>query len=313
MIGRRYVSNHSMRMEEGLPNDLIFTFFIFMHGATIQQKMPDESVFDDCMMFSKTGSLCLSCDNSNETIQHDLSHLKRKMQKDLRTFTYDTLDECIVSNIKPKYIKEIPENKHGIEKDEIEQMTTHCFKPVPRINFDKKFSRYDYYNHYGIFLLSVHEKISNEQFTYINVNDSPHMLNLLNMDDLVKFCDFFGGVIPELHSVELTQNMVPKNWSGIYLNEDRKNILDIKMSKFVEMMKIILGGVGKKIKINLIDYSCSKYYANKSLTCEFPGSDIENFAVEHKFGGKRKNKTKRKRRKNMKKFNRNISSQVKCK
>ena len=133
------------------------------------------------------------------------------------------------------------------------------------------------------------------------------------MNDLVKFSDFFGGVIPEMHSVKLLQNMVPKNWSGIYLNDDRENILDIKMSKFVEIIKNILGGVGKKIKINLIDYSCSKYYANKSLTCEFPGSDIENFAVEHKFGGKRKNKTKRKRRKNVKKFNRKITCQVKSK
>ena len=70
--------------------------------------------------------------------------------------------------------------------------------------------------------------------------------------------------------------------------------------------------MGKKIKINLIDYSCSKYYANKILTCGFPGSaDVENFAVEHKFGGKRKNKTKRKRRKNVKKFNRKITRQVK--
>lgn len=324
MIGRQYVPNHTI--EEGLSNELIFTFFILMHGATIKEKMPEESVFDDCVMFSKTGSMCYSYDNSPGTIQHDLSHLKGKMQKNLKTFTYDTLNECIVSNIKPKYKKEIPdceneipEKNYTIKKDEIEQMATHCFKPVSIINFDKALIRHSDYDYYGIFLISVHEKISDDEFKYIRVDDSEkvngydRMLNLLNMDDLMKFINFFGGVIPEMHSATFTQNMVPKNWSGIYLNEDRTFILSIRISKFVEIIKNILKHVGKKIKINLIDYSCSKYYANKSLTCEFPGSDIENFAVEHKFGGKRKNKTKRKRRKNVKKVNRKITRQVKSK
>lgn len=320
MIGHRYGSKHTI--EEGLPNDLIFTFFILMHGATIEQKF--KSVFNDCVMFSKTGSLCYSYDNSDETIYHDLSHLKEKMQKNLETFTYDTLDECIVSNIQPKYKKEIPdceneipEKNYIINKNETNQMATHCFKPVSIINFDKALIRHGDYDHYGIFLISVHEKISDDEFKYIKVDDSEkvngydRMLNLLNMDDLVKFSNFFGGVVPEMNSAIFTKNMVPKNWSGIHLNEDRTFILSIRMSKFVEIIKNILQYVGKKIKINLIDYSCSKYYANNSLTCEFPGSDIENFAIEHKFGGKRKNKTKRKIRKNVKKVNRKMTSQTK--
>ena len=72
--------------------------------------------------------------------------------------------------------------------------------------------------------------------------------------------------------------------------------MKIKMSKFIEIIKSI---VGDDNYFNIIDYSCSVNVTDvKKRNYNIQPLDIENIAGEKKWGGKRKNtKTKTNKKK----------------
>jgi hypothetical protein len=285
-----------INMEAGIPNELIFTFYIIMHGAIINFNLThdEEDLFDNCRMFSKTGSTCYAY--TSNSIQDDITILKHQLQKNLNNSSYDSINNCIKQNLKPKYIQYInslsksdlfPRVNFPDTKEDKNFIISNCRKTLLRVTHDKIFGTKNE-NNLGIFLLSVHKKELDGSLSYIKIEHS-YLLNLLIISELQKFAKMFDGVVPELKS----ENFNIDSWSGIELSSDNKEIITIKLSKFVEIINSILKNTRKKCNYNLIDESCSKDINNPYLKNSFYDIDIENtFTKEDVFGGKNKKKGK---------------------
>ena len=288
-----------INMEEGIPNELVFTFYILMHGATININLtPDEeSIFDNCRMFSKSGSTCYTY-NSDRLNHETVKLLKQQLHKNLDNSSFDVINNCIKQNLKPKYIQYInslskselfPQVNFPDTKEDKSFIISNCRKTLLRVLNDKIFGTKNE-NGPGIFLLSVHKKELDGSLSYIKI-EHPYLLNLLIISELQKFANIFDGVIPELKSEKFTID----SWSGIELSSNNKEIITIKLSKFVELINSILKNTKKKCNYNLIDESCSKDINDPFVREIFPGFDIENtFTEKEVFGGKNKKKRKRK-------------------
>jgi hypothetical protein len=298
-------------MEEGIPNDLIFTFFIHLHGAIIKLNLTsdEEQLFDICRMFSKTGSTCYSYNNYDELVNNDIIILKEQLQQNLKSSTYDTIDECIQQKIKPVYQKEIQSLSYSEliydsskdTKEDKDFIISNCCKTISRINHDKIFtSQPD--DSLGIFLLSVHKKELDGSLLYVPI-DLKYTQNLLFIDKLQQFARIFGGIVPELNSMSFDRKKSLNQWSGIELSSNREKIEKLKLSKFIEIIQRILKNTRKNCKFNIIDYSCSKYIYNMFKQESITGNDIENKPEnKEKFGGKKKSIKKKIFRQRVKKI-----------
>ena len=163
--------------------------------------------------------------------------------------------------------------------------------PLPRITYDKMLSVTGFMDlniyKYGIYLISVNEKQTNGLFKFKQL--FPRLLNLMYIDDFKEFARVFGININNFGSEYFNRDNDDTGfsiWSGIELSKDKKNIMKIKMSKFIEIIKSI---VGADNYFNLIDYSCSVNVTGvKKRDYNIQPLDIENIAGEKKWGGKRK-------------------------
>ena len=256
------------------PRNLIFTFVFFLHGGVYNLELSEENlqIFDNCRLFSETHDFTTTCSNP------DIESVIKKMQQPIYGPTYDTFV------------------KRGLEKDSI-------LRPLPRITYDKLLWVHDQYDipihKYGIFLVSIHEKIHG-----INVYKDmfSKVLNFLIVEDFIIFARAFGMNISKFStemfivpSTDLSFNL----WSGIELSPDGKLIMKIKLSKLIEIIKLI---VGPDNYFNLLDLSCSVNKTNvKIRDYNKTATDIENIAGEEIWGGKKikkrnkKCKTKNKR------------------
>jgi hypothetical protein len=299
------IPNDSLiNMEAGLPNELIFTFYIAMHGAIINVNLtPDkESIFDNCRIFSRSGSTCYAY-NSDKLNRETVKLLKQKLQKNLDNSSYDIINNCIEQNIKPKYISnvnslssaELIPYRFPDTKEDKKFIISNCYKPLLRITKDKLFASK---NEDGlvILLLSVHKKNLDGTLSYIKI-DYPYSLNLLIISELQIFAEIFGGVVPELKNEEFNINNI-NLWSGIELSSNKKEIVTIKLSTFVELINSILKNTGKKCNYNLIDESCSKDINDPFVKEIFQHIDLEN--TPEYYGGKNKKKQKKRKYKTRK-------------
>jgi hypothetical protein len=290
-------------IEEGRPNEFIFTFYIVMHGAKIATNLSEHeaTLFDNCRMFSKTGGTCYSYNNNFNSTQDKLTLLKEQLQKDLKKSSYNIIDKCISKNIKSQYKKAItslteselfPSSGFPDTKDDKDFIISNCCKTLIGIKHDKILS-VENNDDLGIFLLSVHKKTLDESLSYIPIK-YPHSLNLLIISELQKFAKIFEGAVPDLikTSSKFNEKQTIALWSGIELSSDKKKIKTIRLSKFIEIINSILKNTGKKCNYNLIDDSCSKDLYNPYLKESFGGIDIENKPTEI-FGGKNKNKKRK--------------------
>ena len=282
------LNDNLINMEAGIPNELIFTFYIAMHGAIINVNLtPDEeSIFDNCRIFSKSGSTCYTY--NSDSIQDDITILKQQLHKNLDNSSFDIINNCIKQNLKPKYIQYInslskselfPQVNFPDTKEDKSFIISNCRKTLLRVINDKIFGTKNE-NGLGIFLLSVHKKELDGSLSYIKI-EHPYLLNLLIISELQKFAKIFNGVIPELKSEKFTID----SWSGIELSSNNKEIITIKLSKFVELINSILKNTGKKCNYNLIDESCSKDINDPYIKKSFPGFDIENTFTEKEVFG----------------------------
>ena len=304
----QFIPNDSLiNMEAGLPNELIFTFYIAMHGAIINANLtPDEeSIFDNCRIFSRSGSTCYTY-NSDELNRETVKLLKQKLHKNLDNSSFNIINNCIEQNIKPKYISnvnslssaELIPYRFPDTKEDKKFIISNCYKPLLRITRDKLFASK---NEDGlvILLLSVHKKNLDGTLSYIKI-DYPYSLNLLIISELQIFAEIFGSVVPELKNEEFNINKI-NSWSGIELSSNKKEIIIIKLSTFMELINSILKNTGKKYNYNLIDESCSKNINDPFVREIFPGFDIENTLNEKEtFGGKNKKKQKKRKYKTRK-------------
>jgi hypothetical protein len=195
----------------------------------------------------------------------------------------------------------------------------------------------------GIFIVSVHEKINNDEYKILYPFDNSQFgtnLNLLKMNDLMEFAMLFNGenIIHGLikETTTLPTNEYTVSYDTIMKNKtiseyERKQRLDqinreyyeilqqwnvtvkksqeiqaIKMSYLVDIIKQI---VGPKCKVNILDYSCN------SITRSIPEadlpnvkylvpSDVENPGSKSWGGDKKKTKKTKKKRKSKRKKSR---------
>jgi hypothetical protein len=242
------------------PKNLVFTFVLDLHGSTrnLELTAENQTTFDNCRLFSKSGDFCTirAFDKPNYKMLED------KLHKDSEKPTIDIILES--------------------EENQI--------IPLPRITYDKMLSVTGFMDlniyKYGIYLISVNEK-ENGLFKFKPF--FPRLLNLLYVDDFKEFARFFGTNINNFGSEYFNKDNDDTGfsiWSGIELSQDKKIIMKIKMSKFIEIIKLI---VGDDNYFNLIDYSCSVNVTNiKKRDYNIQPLDIENIAGEKKWGGKRK-------------------------
>lgn len=263
------------------PNNLIFTFVLDLHGSVRNLELTAENqiTFDNCRLFSRAivGDSKVIEPNSSCMVRSfdtpDYKALEDKLHRDSEKSTFDIILES--------------------EKNQV--------MPLPRITYDKMLSVTGFMDlniyKYGIYLISVNEKQTNGLFKYKPL--FPRLLNLMYTDDFKEFARVFGININNFGSEYFNRDNDDTGfsiWTGIELSKDKKNIMKIKMSKFIEIIKSI---VGADNYFNLIDYSCSVNVTSvKKRDYNIQALDIENIAGEKKWGGKRKNtKTKTNKKK----------------
>jgi hypothetical protein len=125
----------------------------------------------------------------------------------------------------------------------------------------------------------------------------------LKIDDLKKFARHFNKntIVLENENIILpTNRTIFRRWNGIHLDTKSKYIIHIKMTKFIEIIKSI---VGNNAYFNLLDLSCS---VNRTEISVSPWhtqiADRENMEGVEIWGGQRveRNQITEKRKTNRK-------------
>lgn len=294
---------------------LVVTIAIQMHGTVITYTLsPDiNNIFEDVRLLCKAGGLkeYISGESGMPVIAEEF---------------------MLVGNLVDIFGKDIQRSTYDIIKD----AKTGIF--IGNITFDKtlsttigKWSIFDYLQ--GIYLLSIHK---GRQLLYpTNMNEK--VINFLKVGDLHRLALFFkpNSIVPNLEDISMPfpnqqiyieqENRV--NLDSTLSNNEKKqkikeirkefmNLLDkwkltldwwgniqmIKLSYLVELVKQI---IGKKMIINLLDYSCN------APTSYIPEEESSQYAIVENdiemgnnmtLGGVKKRKTKRRNRKKRRKI-----------
>lgn len=279
-------------------NSLIVTIAVQMHGKIINVNLSPalKNVFDDVRLFSRAGGFndVLS---SRFTEQHILENVKKIFQKDLSTSSLDVIKRYVEYShpIQKRILKE------NYETSTTEEERESVCQLYNNVTIDKIFGTNQTYSNstwlgkicslfevQGIFLVSVHEKRSENDYKLIYPPVSGKDVNLLNISDFQAFARMFGSELPDLNSAPDTfvlplaeyrtrlsrirnDKSMNENERAIIINQQNaeiNSIMDtwnvhmetpekieaIKMSKLVKIIKTI---IGPKCKINILDYSCS--------------------------------------------------------
>ena len=258
-------TNESVAINIPRQNNLIFTFMFFLHGGIVNLELSQEDykIFKNCRLFSETTNFGRTCSNP------DIDYMKQTLQKNIKGSTYDI------------FVKRARETESGI-------------KPLVTITYDKMFGVNDeseingWFDGYGIYLLSVHERIEGINVYKDISNGSNQLLNLLKIKDLEKFASVFGNEIGSRLRIG----------TQIVLSSEGDFIFKIKMSKFIELIKSI---VGENNYFNLLDFSCSVNKTDQPVRFyNTQIADIENMSGEELWGGKKNKTQKIKNKKNKK-------------
>lgn len=239
-----------------LKQPLIFTFFIYTHGSVrnLVLNTSTNKIFERCRLFSETAhDLSSTC--SNPYVDHMISISRKNIFGPMyNLFTKDASLKPMASITFDKIL--------GAERSEI----------------DGWFS-----DEYGIYLLSVHQKMENGNNVFVEYP----VWNLLKIDKLKQFAQNISGReigTPGSEPIVMpTDEFTFLNWSGIQLDDSSQYIIRIKMSKFVELIKSI---VGENVYFNLLDFSCSN---NRAETPVYKWhtqiADVENMEGVEIWGG----------------------------
>jgi hypothetical protein len=216
---------------------LIFTFFIYTHGSVrdLELSIDDNKLLNRCRLFSETGhNLGITCSIPDE------DYMQEQTRKDIFGPMYDFF------------------TNRGAD---------FSIKPMASITFNKILGATPWEmdgllsDKYGIYLLSVHRKMASGLNVFIKL---PYW-NLLKIDDLKKFARHFNRddiILPTtLTGLRTWTGIGFRKWTGLDLDTKSKYIIHIKMTKFIEIIKSI---VGNNAYFNLLDFSCSVNKANMS-------------------------------------------------
>jgi len=217
---------------------LIFTFFIYTHGSVrdLELSVDDNRILNRCRLFSETGhNLGITCSIPDE------DYIKEQTRKDIFGPMY-----YLFTNRGADF----------------------AIKPMASITFNKILGATPWEidgllsDKYGIYLLSVHRKMASGLNVFIEL---PYW-NLLKINNLKKFARHFNRndiILPTtLTGLRTWSGIEFRKWSGLDLDTKSKYIIHIKMTKFIEIIKSI---VGNNAYFNLLDFSCSVNKANMSV------------------------------------------------
>jgi hypothetical protein len=325
----------------------ILTLAIQMHGAVIDLDLSPEKnrIFEDVRLFSKSGEFKDIA--TNEMSERNILHKINEMfQTDLTQPTLRLLNEYVEYS-QPRYRSMLylyDEEKNPEACRQFSNITFDKSLSVPDQNTDadfincfisKLFPRFQ-----GFFVVSIHEKKSehNYELLYPKLKTDTKNLNLLILEDFIKFADIFRSKLPDLrdystilpdprlfvdddktieNDTTLTREEIHRQiellrdhffrllseWK-LTLTEDGNKIESIKLSVMIDLIKQI---VGPSCKINLFDYSCSPVTifvpetqrSAKQFMLSHDNDDLEQGISRH-WGGK-KIKTKRRKKNKIKK------------
>ena len=335
---------------------IIVTIALQIHGRIIELNLSPEktAIFDNVRLFSKAGEFEDAYTSKLGEI-HILYKLNEMFQKDLQGPSIELIEQYVEYS-KPKYSKFLKDYK-VTTADKINEKREKVCRLFHNVTIDKILSTgFASDNiltrlcdsimpeYQGIFLVSVHEKIADDQYKLIFPdNNSSKNLNLLNVNNLQKFAYIFENVAPDVEKLAshlpydeylVRENAIESNpkfteqekeimqeqqkkefygllmsWSGI----EMKNINTIETIKLSTLVSIIKKIVGNKCKLNLFDYSCNsftRYLPKEQIPYgkHFETYDIEN-PPDRTWGGKKRRKmvTKRRNKRNKKNRRKNNS------
>ena len=237
----------------------IFTFLLNLHGVVYNTEI-NSDIYKKCRLFSITApDFGLTCERPN------VEDMKKQLRKNIPGTFYELFSKSPL-------------------------------KPLASITFDKLLGAttgemgegFLISGGYGIFLVATHQPVDGTN----KFRELPYW-NLLKVADLKAFAETFNYQINSLGSEPINLPTNPTGfhiWSGIELSLDGKYIVKIKMSKFVEIIKSI---VGDNAYINLLDFSCSPNASgNPARSWDMQIADVENMEGVEIWGGRSRGRSR---------------------
>jgi hypothetical protein len=248
-----------------IDDTLIITIAIQTHGTVITYELDSSTthIFEDVMLLCKAGGFVDNYSSPAEEFAL-VGSLSKYFRKDIET-TYDIISQAkkgiLIGNITFDKALSIYDGEPSI---------LHRIDPMTYIQ--------------GIYLLSIHK--GTKMIYPENPNDKT--INFMNVDDLARLSTIFNTKVPNIEDLstpfpsqqiyideeDMVKNNqdIPENEKEIKIDQIRRqfynniskwkltldtnnnNIITMKLSVLVELIKII---IGQKCFINLLDYSCN--------------------------------------------------------
>ena len=299
----------------------IVTIIVMTHGQVIELNISPEKqkVFQNVTLLSLAGDFVETGLGPNPLRNDHREYLNKMFQQNLNNTTLSVM-QTAADRIRPAY--------SNYMKMFFGQSAENSCKIFDNIQYDKAFGmgvdgildrivQFISPDVFGIYLISVHEKIDNTTLDLIYpVDNTLPNLDLLQRGDLIKFATFFKTdgetiidrlknastpwrPIADISPTDETQIEEIQNWKvTTSLSGD---ILQIRLSYLISIIKDIFGH--NKCKMNIIDYSCSPIAHflsdDERLFLYMNECDIEN--RRRPFGGKNARKKRRTHRRFAKK------------
>ena len=293
----------------------IITILVMTHGQVIKLNVSPEKqkIFENVTLLSLAGDFVETGLGPNPIRNDHLEYLNNMFQQNLNNTTRSVM-QTAADRIRPAY-------SNYMEAFFGKSAENSC-KIFDNIQFDKAYGmgvdgildsiiQFISPDVFGIYLISVHEKIDNTTLKLIYPVDKERLnLNLLQRGDLIEFATFFktdsNTIIDRLENASTPWRPIAnilstdekhieeiQNWKVTM--SPSGNILQIRLSYLISIIKDIFGH--NKCKMNIIDYSCSPI-------AHFVSDDERSFLYMHEcdietpratppFGGKNARKKRR--------------------
>lgn len=333
----------------------IVTIAVITHGSVINLNISPETqrILENVRLFSKAGDFV----NSYSSLRQDdvvLNKVNELFQKDLSGPTLDVMNEYVTYSL-PKYraYLELDEKSPAEQQNpcrifeslSLDKGFSSVTTPLCEQSIIERIINFLSPEFKGIFLVSIHEKVSDTNLKLIFKPEKP--MNLLNIRHLQTFNRLFRdqSVLPDFENESI---VLPKtrfnaeakliNDSNEYTEEEKADMLtklktafyekisrwnltletrdiieSIRMSYLINIIKSI---TGFDTGINILDYSCNNktsFIPKKDSTYSqyFKVADIESNVANRKWGGQWRGKNKTRKYKKKRKRQRKSKSKRK--
>ena len=263
----------------------VATVVVIAYGRTTVLNLDSEtsSCFDNARLYQLSRKLDYAYANciADGNTTNDLKHLFRRDLTNQTTF--DVIRKHIDDST-PRYIK-IQKGYGTYTDDDIGQLydpitfdkVIHTFGSTSAANslINRTMNRLVFENRFGVFLLSVHEKVTHGDINSLQLvyptNPDDLSINLLHLDDYGDLADYFpervSSIDRALAKIE-TENIadipehIPSHEKPLIFDKDKTNKIHVKNDEIrivrLSYIPCILKEIfGKDTYVNIMDYSCS--------------------------------------------------------